>query len=406
MKRKLSLIFWKRKRPNHKEGKANQMAHEHKSQPVPDQLPRSLTGVKHIIAVGSGKGGVGKSTVAVNLAVALAKTGAKVGVMDADIYGPSQPGMLGAGAEQPRIEGDLIVPMLRHGISFMSLGILLDEDRPVIWRAPIATRMIQQFIENVKWGDLDYLLVDLPPGTGDVQITLAQQAHLSGAVIVTTPQQVALGVAKKGLQMFAQVKVPILGIIENMSGFACPHCGKETAIFKSGGGKEMAETYGVNFLGSIPIDPELMASGDDGVPLSMKKSDSATVKAFAELAQRFRDIVAAGVTVQSAEPETMALSDDGNLIVTWKDRPSVTLAARELRVNCPCAACVDEDSGKRTLDPGRVPLGITIGAVNRVGRYGVSFHFSDGHNTGIYGYEYLQELARRKDDASKKSFNV
>jgi ATP-binding protein involved in chromosome partitioning len=217
---------------------------------------------------------------------------------------------------------------------------------------------------------------------------------------------VALGVAKKGLQMFAQVKVPILGIIENMSGFACPHCGKETAIFKSGGGKQMAETYGVNFLGSIPIDPELMASGDDGVPLSMKKSDSATVKAFAEVAQRFRDIVAAGVAVNSAEPETMALSDDGNLIVTWKDRPPVILAARELRVNCPCAACVDEDSGQRTLDPGRVPLGITIGVVNRVGRYGVSFHFSDGHNTGIYRYEYLQELARRKDDASKKSFNV
>ncbi|NMC43632.1 MAG: P-loop NTPase [candidate division Zixibacteria bacterium] len=382
------------------------MAHEHKDQPIQNQLPRSLTGVKHIIAVGSGKGGVGKSTVAVNLAVALAKTGASVGVMDADIYGPSQPGMLGAGTEQPHIEGDLIVPMNRHGIRFMSLGILLDEDRPVIWRAPIATRMIQQFIENVKWGDLDYLLVDLPPGTGDVQITLAQQAHLTGAVIVTTPQQVALGVAKKGLQMFAQVKVPILGIIENMSGFACPHCGKETAIFKAGGGKQLAETYGVNFLGGIPIDPELMASGDDGVPLLMKKSDSATVKAFAAVADRFREIVAAGGEANPAEPETMVLSGEGHLVATWKGGSPITLYARELRINCPCASCVDEDSGKRTLDPARIPLGITIDGVNRVGRYGVSFQFSDGHHTGIYSYEFLQELARRKDDVSRSSFNV
>ncbi|MDD4052911.1 MAG: P-loop NTPase [candidate division Zixibacteria bacterium] len=382
------------------------MAEQHKHQSVQEQSPRSLSGVKHIIAIGSGKGGVGKSTVAVNLAVALAKTGAKVGVMDADIYGPSQPGMLGAGTEQPHIEGDMIIPMNRHGISFMSLGILMDEDKPVIWRAPIATRMIQQFIENVKWGDLDYLLVDLPPGTGDVQITLAQQARLTGAVIVTTPQQVALGVAKKGLQMFAQVKVPILGIIENMSGFVCPHCGKETAIFKSGGGKQMAETYGVNFLGGIPIDPELMASGDDGVPLMEKKANSPTVTAFAALAERFREVVAQGVAVQTAEPETMALSGDGNVIVTWKDQPSVTISARELRVNCPCAGCVDEESGQRTLDPMRVTLGITIGAINRVGRYGVNFQFSDGHNTGIYGYDYLQELGRRKNDASKQSFNV
>lgn len=369
-------------------------------------LPRSIAGIKHIIAVGSGKGGVGKSTVAVNLAMALAKTGAAVGVMDADIYGPSQPGMLGAGNEQPRVEGDMIVPLRRHGISFMSLGVLLDEDKPVIWRAPIATRMIQQFIENVRWGDLDYLLVDLPPGTGDVQITLAQQAHLTGAVIVTTPQQVALGVAKKGLQMFAQVKVPILGIIENMSGFICGHCGKQTDIFKTGGGKEMAETYGVNYLGSIPLDPELMASSDEGRPFLEKNGDSATGKAFIAVADSLRGIISAGIGVATGEPDEMELSSEGSLIIRWQDGEAGKLTAHDLRINCPCAGCVDEETGQRTLDQKRVPLDIKIASFSRVGRYGVNFNFSDGHHTGIYRYEFLEELSRRQSDSKRQSFNV
>ena len=203
--------------------------------PFDKQSSPGLSGVKNIIAVASGKGGVGKSTVSANLAVALAQAGHKVGLMDADIYGPSQPGMFGSDNVQPEVINNLLKPKRNHGVDFISMGLLVGDDTPVIWRAPMAMKMIQQFINSVMWGELDYLLIDLPPGTGDVQLTLAQQASLTGAVIVTTPQQVALGIAKKGLKMFEQVKVPIVGIIENMSGFTCSHCGELTEVFKGGG---------------------------------------------------------------------------------------------------------------------------------------------------------------------------
>lgn len=361
--------------------------------------------VKHIIAIGSGKGGVGKSTVSTNFAIALEKTGAKVGLLDADIYGPSQPGLLGVNNTRPQVRGDFLMPLEKHGLVFMSIGLLLSEDQPVIWRGPIASKMIQQFIGNVMWGDLDYLLIDLPPGSGDVQITLAQQASLTGAIIVTTPQQVALGVANKGLQMFKHVNVPILGIIENMSGFTCPHCGENTPIFKEGGGARLAAAMNIEFLGGIPIDPELMASADDGVPLLVRSADSPASKAFVQLARRFQEVTAGGIA-DTEQPASIGLSSDGNLVITWSDGQTVGFTPYDLRISCPCALCVDENTGRRTLDPRRVPLDITISGFQKVGRYAVGITFSDGHTTGIFRFDRLRKLEQKHKDTSGRSFSV
>ncbi len=360
-----------------------------------------LAGVKNIIAIASGKGGVGKSTVSANLAVALKQTGAKVGLMDADIYGPSQPGMLGARQAKPGIKGDLLEPVERFGVSFVSMGLLIDNDGPVIWRAPMAMKIIHQFIGNVDWGKLDYLLIDLPPGTGDVQLTLAQQAQLSGAVIVTTPQQVALGVAAKGLRMFEQVNVPIVGVIENMSGFTCKHCGKTTEIFKSGGGEALAKHAGVPYLGAIPLDPEIMMSGDTGVPLVENGAGSPGAQAFLAVARNLQAQVARLAAVVGAdEPEQIELRQTGELVVTWQDNSQSQYNPFTLRINCPCASCVDENSGRRTLDPKRVPLDIKVTGFDMIGRYAVALHFSDGHSTGLYAFKLLRELPEIGDSGA------
>lgn len=368
--------------------------HSHSHQP-------GLAGVKNIIAVASGKGGVGKSTLSVNLAVALAQTGAKVGLMDADIYGPSQPGMLGARDARPDVAGDMLQPVKKFGISFVSMGLLIDNDGPVIWRAPMAMKIIHQFISNVDWGKLDYLLIDLPPGTGDVQLTLAQQASLTGAVIVTTPQQVALGVASKGLKMFEQVNVPIIGVIENMSGFACKHCGKTTDIFKTGGGEALAKHSGVPFLGAIPLDPEIMMSGDSGRPVLENGTTSPAALAFLNVAKNLQSITAkVSATISADEPDQIELRKNGDLVVTWVDARVSNYNAYGLRINCPCASCIDEDSGRRTLDPKRIPLDIRIESFEMIGRYAVALHFSDGHRTGLYAFKLLQQLPEADSSAS------
>ncbi|MGA1199109.1 MAG: Mrp/NBP35 family ATP-binding protein, partial [Candidatus Latescibacterota bacterium] len=224
--------------------------------PKQPQAPRLLPGVKHIIAVSSGKGGVGKTTVSVNLSIALAKTGATVGLLDADIYGPNVPMMLGA-KRQPDTDGEKIIPLEAHNIKLMSLGLITDENTPIIWRGPIVGKVIQQFMIDVLWGELDFLIVDLPPGTGDAQLTLAQTVPLSGAVIVTTPQNVALEDVHRGIEMFRKVNVPILGVVENMSYFLCPCCGDRTPLFGDGGGLRIADTFRLPLLGQIPIQPEI-----------------------------------------------------------------------------------------------------------------------------------------------------
>ena len=368
---------------------------------------QGLAGIEHIIAVASGKGGVGKSTVSTNLAVALKRMGASVGLMDADIYGPSQPGMLGSSNSRPGIEGNQLRPINKHGIDFISMGLLVDDETPVIWRAPIAMKMIHQFISSVIWGKLDYLLIDLPPGTGDVQLTIAQQAKLSGAIIVTTPQQVALGVARKGLKMFEQVNVPIVGIIENMSGFTCKHCGKETAVFKEGGGMQMAAKLGVPYLGAIPLDPEIMMSGDDGVPLLANGKSSAAGEAFMSVASAVtKSVGTISAAIKEIEPRDIHMTPEGNLHMSWENGMHFDYTPYNLRVNCACAPCVDEDSGHRILDTRKVPLDIKISGVNAVGRYGVAVNFSDGHNTGIYTFQHLKELGASEQSSKNDSFSV
>jgi ATP-binding protein involved in chromosome partitioning len=240
--------------------------------------------VKNTIAVSSGKGGVGKTTVSVNLAVALAQTGATVGLLDADIYGPNVPLMMGVKHPQEGSAENKIKPAERYGVKVMSIGFFVPEDQPIVWRGPMIHGAIQQFLRDVEWGQLDYLIVDLPPGTGDAQLSIAQLVPMTGAVIVTTPQDVALLDSRKGLEMFKKVNVPLLGIVENMSTFVCPHCSKTTEIFSHGGGQKAAEKLDVPFLGEVPIDPQIRQGGDEGRPIVIANPDSPQAKAFVAIA--------------------------------------------------------------------------------------------------------------------------
>ncbi|HTS16322.1 MAG TPA: Mrp/NBP35 family ATP-binding protein [Verrucomicrobiae bacterium] len=243
-----------------------------------------IDGVKHIVAVGSGKGGVGKSTVAVNLACALAKLEQRIGIMDADIYGPSVPKMMGA-VHRPTITEDKLDPVENFGLKMMSMALLLDNDSPVIWRGPMIMKAIRQFSLAVNWGELDVLVVDLPPGTGDAQLSLVQTIALDGGVIVTTPQDVALEVARRGIAMFEKVNVKILGIIENMSYYVCPHCGEHDDVFGHGGGKQEAARLEVPFLGEVPLFSDIRVCGDKGVPIVVAEPDSDPAKAFLRCAE-------------------------------------------------------------------------------------------------------------------------
>jgi ATP-binding protein involved in chromosome partitioning len=255
-----------------------------------------LPGVKNVVAVASGKGGVGKSTVAANIALALADDGAAVGLLDADIYGPSMPTMFGTRARPQPAGEKSIHPVYAQGIKLMSIGFLVDPDAPMVWRGPMVHGALSQFLEQVEWGQLDYLIVDMPPGTGDAQLTLTQKAPLAGAVIVTTPQEVSLVDARKGLKMFEQVKVPLLGLVENMAFFACDGCGKEHDLFRRGGGRRTAEQLGVPFLGEVPLEAEVVMAGDEGVPIVRRAPQSAAAQALRRVARE----VARQLAVRSA----------------------------------------------------------------------------------------------------------
>lgn len=235
------------------------------------------------LAIASGKGGVGKSTLAVNLAVALAQGGASVGLMDADVYGPNIPIMMGV-RRTPKVTGKRIKPLEAHGVKLMSIGFFVDADKPLIIRGPMLHKVLRQVLDHTDWGDIDYLLIDLPPGTGDVQLTLAQYVSITGALIVTTPQAVALGDVRKGIAAFERLKVPIIGVVENMSYYHCPQCGHEAHIFGHGGGREAAERYEVPFLGEIPLDIAVREGGDRGVPIIVAAPDSAPATAVQQLA--------------------------------------------------------------------------------------------------------------------------
>ena len=251
----------------------------------PGEMPKMpIAGVKNLIAVGSGKGGVGKTTVAVNLAVALACLGHKTGLMDADVYGPNVPLMMGIN-RTPMAYGERIQPIDQYGVKLMSMGFLNPGDKPLIWRGPMLHSVIQQFLRGVDWGDLDYLIIDLPPGTGDVQLTLIQTAPITGAIVVTTPSDVSLEDARKAVFMFHQVRVPILGMVENMSYLVCPHCQERIDVFSHGGGRRTAEQMSVHFLAELPLDPQVRIGGDTGDPVALREEG----KPFVDLA---RDVIA------------------------------------------------------------------------------------------------------------------
>ncbi len=256
----------------------------------------TLKGPKNVIAVAAGKGGVGKSTVAVNLAIALQRHGAKVGILDADVFGPSVPTMLGAPEVQASANKDSkIIPAIIHGLHVISVGFFVDKDEAVVWRGPMVHRLLQQFLGDVEWGDLDYLICDLPPGTGDVQLSLSQLIPISGAVMVTTPQEISIIDVVKGIAMFEKVEIPILGIIENMSWYKCPACGHTDEIFSHGGGKRLAQEVGTEFFGDIPIDTRIRFGGDAGVPITVASPDSDNAQRFMQLATKAALKVASSV---------------------------------------------------------------------------------------------------------------
>jgi ATP-binding protein involved in chromosome partitioning len=257
---------------------------------VPAPKPVAYPHLGHVIAISSGKGGVGKSTVASNLAIALAKQGARVGLMDADIYGPNIPRMMGVNAPPP-VENEKIIPLQAHGVKIMSLGFMIERDQPAIWRGPIIMKIITQFLRDVQWGELDYFLVDMPPGTGDAQLSLVQATMVHGAIIVTTPQEVASGDALRGAKMFQRVAVPVLGIIENMSYFICPNCAAKHRIFGSGGGKRLADELDVPLLGEIPFFGGVLEGADRGEPIVVSDPETPAAQALFELAGRLRGLL-------------------------------------------------------------------------------------------------------------------
>ncbi len=266
-----------------------------------------VPGVRSIVAVASGKGGVGKSTVAANLALALAALGLRVGVMDADIYGPSQPRMLGISGRPASPDGKTLTPLENYGVKCMSMGFLVPEDSPMIWRGPMVSSALQQMLRDVDWGELDILVVDMPPGTGDAQLSMSQQVPLTGAVIVSTPQDIALLDARKGLNMFRKVDVPVLGIVENMSLFVCPNCGEVSHIFSHGGARREAETLGVEFLGEIPLDIEIRETSDGGRPIVVSHAESANAKTFVSIAERIWEKVTAALGGQQRQAPTIVM---------------------------------------------------------------------------------------------------
>jgi ATP-binding protein involved in chromosome partitioning len=385
----------------------------------PSTGPEKLPGIRHVIAVGSGKGGVGKSTVSVNLALALQGVGGPIGLVDADVLGPSIPGMLGLPTGQLPATGPdgKIVPADRHGLKAISMGMLTGDDNPAILRGPMVTKYLRMFIGSVEWGRLDYLIIDLPPGTGDTQLTLAQSVPLSGAIIVTTPQDVSLKIARRGLRMFETVHVPILGIIENMSTFTCPHCGKGTDVFRRGGGERMSRQLGVPFLGAIPLDADIVMSGDEGRPIVLDKPNSVAAGAYlaiaTELARRLQGSPATALRpfawtwepsegepawVESAvrpsgsrtTPIGFRRRDPRTLSVLWEDGHRDDFDVRDLRLACPCALCVEEMSGRPLLDPTSVRPDVTPRTITSVGNYAITINWNDGHSTGIYSFEHLR----------------
>ena len=354
----------------------------------------NLPNVKNIIPIASGKGGVGKSTVSANLALALAKTGAKVGLMDADVYGPSIPTMLGI-TQKPKSDGSRVIPVEKYGLQVISTGFFMPSHEAVIWRGPMLNKMIQDFLSLVDWGELDYLVVDLPPGTGDVQLSLCQSISVTGAVVVSTPQDVAWNIAQKAIVMFDKLNTPVIGIIENMSHYVCGHCGHTEEIFGKGGAQSAAKRLEIPFLGAVPLLKSIRATSDEGDPIVHRDPESAASKEFIKIAANLVKQIDLRHTQGDKKTAPLQISPAGGseITVLWNDGKASTFKARDLRLLCPCAACVNEISGQRTLKPETVAPDVKALIIAPVGRYALQIQWSDGHNTGLYGFDYLRKHA-------------
>jgi ATP-binding protein involved in chromosome partitioning len=384
--------------------------------------PEKLPGIRHIIAVGSGKGGVGKSTVSVNLALALQQLGARVGLVDADILGPSIPGMLGIPTDEPpaMTPDSKMIPAERHGLKVVSMGMLTGDDKPAVLRGPMVGKYLKMFVGGVQWGSLDYLILDLPPGTGDTQLTLAQSMPLSGVVIVTTPQAVSLKIARRGLRMFEKVQVPILGIIENMRGFTCPHCGESTDIFRHGG-EQMSQEIGIPFLGALPLDADVVTCGDEGRPIVVDQPKSVSAKVYSTIAAALVEQLHAAVATlkpfvwkwdsNEGAPDWMKGAvrpagarntpigllrrDPRTLSILWEDGHRDDFDVRDLRLSCHCALCIEEMSGRKLLDPKTVRADVSPRQIRSLGNYAIGFDWNDCHNSGIHTFNDLRALGER-----------
>ncbi|MAF26267.1 MAG: P-loop NTPase [Gemmatimonadota bacterium] len=392
--------------------------------------PAVLTGIHDVLAVHSAKGGVGKSTVAVNLAVSAARLGLKVGLLDADIHGPSAATMFGSG-ERPEISSDGLhaVPITRHGVRYLSVANVAPPGAPVIWRGPMVSSALRQLLTEVEWGELDLLVLDLPPGTGDAILAISQEVALSGAVLVTTPQDMSVADTRRGIGAFRVLRVPILGLVENMSAFACPDCGESADLFGAGGGERAARELELPFLGRIPVDPAVTASGDDGVPLAAADPespvsvamDTITRTVVAEMA-RIRDDApgefrvdwtdlgdrqvpdppdapdAPGAQADPATPSRVWQAADDLLGIQWADGEKTFHRAYDLRMACPCAECVEEWTREKLPSLDRVPRSVRPVVLRSLGRYALQPSWTDGHSTGIHSFADLRRTGSDKPE--------
>jgi ATP-binding protein involved in chromosome partitioning len=365
----------------------------------PHTASQTVDGIRHMIAVASGKGGVGKSTTTVNLALGLQSLGLKVGILDADIYGPSQPRLLGLTGKPEVKANDVLLPMRAYGLQVMSMGFMIDEATPVIWRGPMVVSALTQMLRGVAWtegvGELDVLVIDMPPGTGDVQLSMAQQVPLSGAIIVSTPQDLALIDARKGLAMFRKTDVPVLGIIENMSYFVCSKCGERHEIFGHGGAEAEAEALGVPFLGAVPLDLEIRLRSDAGTPIVATLPESPHAAAYREIAAKAWAEIEAADGKRPTPPRLEVASGGSALRVTFDDRTHYELTAEMLRVMSPSAEVQGHSPEQRVTVAGK--RNVRIRALEPVGNYAVKIVFDDGHATGLFSWTYLATLGREKE---------
>lgn len=369
--------------------------------PAPTITPRSanqplgIPGIKHLIAVASGKGGVGKSTTAVNLALGLRAIGLKAGIMDADIYGPSQPRLLGLSGKPHVTEQNKLRPMEGYGLKAMSMGFMVDEGTPIVWRGPMVVQALNQMLREVMWGDLDALIIDMPPGTGDVQLTMAQQVPLSGAVIVSTPQDLALIDARKGLAMFQRVNVPVLGLIENMSYFLCPSCGTRSDIFGHGGAELEAQKLGLPFLGGVPLHMEIRERSDSGRPIVATAPDSPQALIYREIAAKVWGEVQKAAGAAEKAPDLMVSPGSDVLHVAFEGGEKFDLPAEMLRVMSPSAEVQGHSPEQRVTLAGK--KNVRISELRPIGNYAVRIVFDDKHDTGLFTWDYLRTLGRETE---------